>query len=86
MIAPNHLRKALLTEAVDEAANILHEPIDKVEVVGDYVIVRAGSRILKLKSTFGHGATLGSWSWGITEREVKSVSLFARLKHIFCAE
>jgi hypothetical protein len=86
MIAPNHLRKALLNAAIDEAADILDEPIDKVEVVGDDVIVHARSRILRMRSCFGHGATLGSWSWGFTEREEKSASLIARLKNVFCAK
>jgi|tagenome__1003787_1003787.scaffolds.fasta_scaffold17744000_1 hypothetical protein len=86
MIAPNYIRKALLDEAIAEAVNILDEPIDKVEVAGDYVIVRTRSRILKLRSSFGHGTNPGSWSWGFTERDEKPAGLIARLKNIFAAK
>lgn len=85
MIAPNYIRKALLEGAIAEAVNILDEPIDKVEVVGGDVIVHTRSRILKLRSCFGHGASLGSWSWGFTGRVEKSAGLIARLKNIFSA-
>ena len=86
MIAPNYIRKALLDGAIAEAVNILDEPIDKVEVVGDYVIVHTRSRILKLRSSFGHGANPGSWSWAFTGRDEKPVGLIARLKNIFTAK
>ena len=85
MIAPNDIRRALLNAAIAETVNILDEPIDKVEVVGDYVIVHTRSRILKLKSCFGHGANPGSWSWGFTERVEKSAGLIARLRNILFA-
>jgi hypothetical protein len=83
MIAPNDIRRALLNGAIAEAVNILDEPIDKVEVVGDSVIIHTRSRILKLRSSFGHGANLGSFSWGFTERDEKPAGLIARLKNIF---
>jgi hypothetical protein len=83
MIAPHYLTAALLSKAIGEATNILEpESIDKIEVVGDKVFVRAGGKRLTLTYVMSHGDTLGSWGWSFTSREVESVTNVGWLRRL----
>lgn len=82
MIAPQYAQAMLLHKVIEEAVHLLSEPIDKVEVVGRTVVVRAGGKRLTMNYSMWHGDTLGTWGWDITRREEKPLTLCERLRTI----
>lgn len=83
MIAPWYLTAALLSKAIQEATDALApELIDKIEVVGDKIFVRAGGKRLTLTYSMSRGDTLGSWSWNFTCRKLESITMMGRLRRL----
>jgi hypothetical protein len=83
MIAPWYLTAALLSKAIQEATDALApELIDKIEVVGDKIFVRAGGKRLTLTYSMSHGDTLGSWGWHFTCRKVEPITIMERLRRL----
>lgn len=76
MMAPEHERARLLAIAIDRATEVLRAPITGLEVVGDKVVCRAGSRVVTMTYGYadavdGAGAAMagaGRW-WVAVESE-----------------
>jgi hypothetical protein len=71
----------LLDEAVNRYLTNPYEPIEKVEVIGDKVVVTAGSRCVTMNySMSGPRYASGPWTWNFTSPHVRPLTLIERLK------
>jgi hypothetical protein len=85
MMASHYLQAILIKMATDEAVNRYltnpYEPIEKVEVIGDKVVVTAGSRCVTMNySMSGPRHASGPWTWNFTSPHVRPLTLIERLK------
>jgi hypothetical protein len=84
MIASHFLQAALIGSAANEAVNRYltdpYEPIEKVEVVGDKVVVTAGSRCLIMSYSLASGRPSSDWNWNFMSHEVRPLTFIERLK------
>ncbi len=87
MMASHYLQAILIKMATDEAVNRYltnpREPIEKVEVVGDKVVVTAGNRCVTMSySMSGPSHPSGNWTWNFASHDVRPLTLFERLKRL----
>jgi hypothetical protein len=87
MMAPHYLQAVLIKMATDEAVDrfltIPPEPIEKVEIIRDKVVVTAGSKRLTMNySMSGPRYASGPWTWNFTNHEVRPLTLIERLMRL----
>ena len=85
MIASHYAQAILIKMATDEAVNNYltnpAEPIEKVEVIGDKVVVTAGNKCLTMSYSMSpSGRASGPWNWDFMSREVRPLTFIERLK------
>jgi hypothetical protein len=87
MMASHYLQAILIKMATDEAVNRYltnpYEPIEKVEVIGDKVLVTAGSRCVTMSYSMSPPSLAsGPWTWNFTSPQVRPPTLIERLKRL----
>jgi hypothetical protein len=87
MIASHYAQAILIKMATDGAVDKYltdpYEPIEKVEVGGEKIVVTAGARRLTMNYHTSHsGRASGPWTWNFTSPDVQPLTLIERLKRL----
>jgi hypothetical protein len=70
-VAPHVEQEWLINEAMRQAEAVVSEPIAKVEVGANAIIIWAGTKRLTMDYSYTDGATLGSGHWTVVLRAIE---------------